>query len=85
MGEVALSALLASSFGIVADAHGLVIGRPGGALAGLIRMRLAPRALSATLLATFLAALTGLLGVAGVAGGPSADLLTSCHRGIAER
>ena len=34
MGDVALSALLASSLGIVAAANGLVIGRPGGALTG---------------------------------------------------
>ena len=62
MGEVALSTLLASSLGIVAEANGLVIGRPGGALAGLPGMRLSLGAFSAPFLASFLAALPGLLG-----------------------
>ena len=57
VGEVALSALLASPLGIVAEANGLVIGRPGGALAGLIGMWLALGAFSAPFLAAFLAAL----------------------------
>ena len=61
MSEVALSTLLASSFGIVAEANGLVIGRPGGALAGLPGGRLSLGALSASLLAAFLTALSGLL------------------------
>ena len=59
MSEVALSALLASSFGIVAEANGLIIGRPGRALAGLPGGWLS---LSACFLASFLAALSGLLG-----------------------
>ena len=65
MGEVALSTLLASSLGIVAEANGLVIGRPGEALTRLPGVRLSLGALSglsATLLASFLAAFSGLLG-----------------------
>ena len=62
MSEVALSALLASCFGVVVEANGLVIGRPGGALAGLPGMRLSFGAFSAPFLAAFLAALPGLLG-----------------------
>ena len=75
MSEVALSTLLASFFGIVAEANGLVIGRPGGALAGLPSGRLPLVPLAPPFLPPFLPPFPGFSAPAGGAGGASAVLL----------